>query len=224
MTISPRKLRGALVVVGPETGEPRNVIAFQYNPDTLSRSLQPPEGEGGERSQTPRARSAPVETVKLEVEIDATDRLATAGSRAADVMRYGIHPQLAALELLLYPELAEVIANEALLAAGELEIVPPFAPLVLFVWGRNRVQPVRITELAVGEEAHDPNLNPIRAKVSLSLRVLTYDDLPASHRGHGLFLAHQSVKQVLAMPVRSTDLTAVLGERDFRFTSIPTGR
>ena len=73
--------------------------------------------------------------------------------------------------------------------AGTLEILPPEAPLVLFIWSRNRIAPVRVTEFSVTEEAFDPALNPIRAKVSLGLRVLTTDDLGYAHRGGTLFLA-----------------------------------
>ena len=63
-------------------------------------------------------------------------------------------------------------------------------PLTLFVWSRSRVEPVRISELSVTEEAFDPNLNPIRAKLSLSMRVLTVDDLGFETKGGALFLDH----------------------------------
>src|SRR5262249_6202889 len=122
----------------------------------------------------------------------ATDQLER-GDRAA--ARLGIHPQLAMLELLIYPPSALVIANAALLAAGTIEIAPPMAPLTLLVWGRSRVLPVRVSELTITEEAHDPNLNPTRAKVSLGLRVLSYNDLSLTQPGYHLFLAQQLAKE-----------------------------
>jgi|APLak6261658528_1056013.scaffolds.fasta_scaffold00017_7 hypothetical protein len=192
---SPRLLKGALVTVPMPIGSAQ-VIAFQYNPDTLNRTLQTQGGgDGGERSEALRLKGAPAETLRLEVELDATDALergdATAGS-------LGIHPQLAALELLIYPPSALVIANTALLASGTIEIVAPEAPMTLLVWGPMRVLPVRLTEFTIAEEMYDPNLNPIRAKVALGLRVLSYNDLGLTHPGYHLFLAHQATKESLA--------------------------
>jgi len=45
-----------------------------------------------------------------------------------------------------------------------------------------RVVPVRVTEFSLTEEAFDPQLNPIRAKLSIGLRVLSVEDLPFSHK------------------------------------------
>lgn len=190
---SPLHLRGALVSLDPTTGKP-TVILFQYNPTTLSRTLEIKGGEGG-GLEALKIYGAPVETIKLEAELDATDRLEWYEPTA---LLSGLHAQLAALELLVYPTSTSVIANTALLAAGAMEVVPPQGPLVLFVWGAARVLPVQITELSITEEAHDTKLNPTRAKVALGLRVLSYDDLPASHKGHSLFMAHQVAKETLA--------------------------
>ncbi len=68
--------------------------------------------------------------------------------------------------------------------------------------------PVRLTEFSISEEAHDPQLNPIRAKVSLGLRVLSYNDLPLTNPGYHLFLAHQIVKETMAATARSSSLDA----------------
>jgi hypothetical protein len=110
----------------------------------------------------------------------------------------GIYPQLSALEMLIYPKSALVIANTVLLAVGTIEIIPPEAPMTLFIWGPKRVLPVRLTTFSIAEEAYDVNLNPIRAKVTLGLQVLSYNDLPLSHPGYALFLAHQVVKETMA--------------------------
>ena len=196
--ISPRLVKGAIVGIDP-LNPLASVIVFQYNPDTLTRQVtaQLSGGEGGaSRAEPTRLRGAPVETITLEVEIDATDQLEGADPVATTM---GIHPQLAALEMLLYPKMASVIANTALLLAGTIEIVPPEAPFTLFVWGPSRVVPVRLSGFTITEQAHDPMLNPIRAKAALSLRVLSYNDFPVTHPGYALFLAHQAAKEVMAV-------------------------
>lgn len=203
---SPRLLRGAIVAVDQANPAP-NVIVFQYNPDTVTRTLQAQAagGEDGGRSEAMRLKGAPVETVKLEVEIDATDRMETGAGLA------GVYPQLSALEMLIYPASAKVITNTALMALGTIEVVPPTAPLTLFVWGPSRVVPVRLTDFSVTEEAHDTSLNPIRARVSLGLRVLSYDDLPPTDPGHNLFLAHQVAKEAMARLGTTSSLDAAGG-------------
>ena len=192
---SPRLTKGA--IVGVDIMNPlASVIVFQYNPESLTRTLQPQSsGEGGDRAEALRLKGAPVETIKVEVLIDATDQLEKADGITTTL---GIHPQLAALEMLIYPKSALVIANTILLAAGTIEVIPPMAPFTLFVWGIKRVLPVRVTDLSITEEAHDPSLNPTRAKVSLGLRVLSYNDLSLTHPGYSLFLAHQVAKEVFA--------------------------
>jgi hypothetical protein len=100
--------------------------------------------------------------------------------------------------MMLYPKSTLVIANEALMLAGIIEVIPPEAPLGILVWGIKRVLPVRLTDFSVTEEMFDPSLNPIHAKVSLGLRVLNYRDLGLLSPGGALFMAHQVVKEVMA--------------------------
>ena len=194
---TPQPMRGAIVGIDPF--DPlASIVIFQYNPDTLTRTLQAQSAgpSGGDRTEAMRLKGAPTETFKLDVEIDATDQLERDDSLTESV---GIYPQLSALEMLIYPKTALVIINTALLAGGSMEIIPPEAPLTLFVWGPKRILPVRLTEFGITEEAYDVGLNPIRAKVSLGLRVLSYNDLPVTHPGFALFLAHQAVKEALAV-------------------------
>ena len=192
---SPRLLKGAIVAVDL-LNPPPSVIAFQYNPDSLTRTVRAQtlgnESSGGDAL---RVKGPPEETIKLDIEVDATDHLEQAKPTATAM---GIHPTLAALEVLLYPRSATVIANHALSAAGVIEIIPPQMPLALFVWGAKRIVPVRITELSITEEAFDPALNPMRAKAALGLRVLNYDDLGLLTPGGALFMAHQVAKEVMA--------------------------
>jgi len=196
---SPRLVKGGLVLVDPASGAVRRVIALQYNPDTLTRTLQV-QGAGsetGDRTEALRLKGPPVETIKLDAEIDATDQLALPEQNRA-AAQAGIHPQLAVLESIIYPTVAQLQAEIALAQTGVLEIAPMEAPLTLFVWSRNRVVPVRVTDFSVTEEAFDPALNPVRAKVSLSLRVLSVLDLPSTHVGAGLYMSYQQQKEILA--------------------------
>jgi hypothetical protein len=207
VTIQPRLLKGGLVQIDPDTSKVLRVIALQFNPDSLSRSVQvQATGETGDRSEALRLKGAGVETIKLEAEIDATDYLDDPDSNRAAV-DLGIHPQLAALEELVQPRADDLQANDALAASGVLEVLPLEAPLTLFVWSRQRVVPVRVTDLSITEEAFDVALNPIRAKVSLGLRVLSVDDLGFRHRGGTLFMAYLRNKEALAGRAASVPLS-----------------
>lgn len=196
---SPRLLKGA--IVGVDIFNPlASVILFQYNPETLTRSLsaripERPWGQQAARSDAMRLAGPPEETIQLEIEIDAADQLEQADDTATTV---GVHPALASLEMLLYPKAVAMITNNALLRAGIKEVAAPEAPLTLFVWGRKRVLPVRLTGFSITEQAFDPRLNPIRASVSLSLTVLNYQDLGVSSPGGALFMAHQVAKEKMA--------------------------
>lgn len=192
---SPRLLKGAIIGLDP-FNPLASIIVFQYNPDTLTRTLTAQTtGDNADKGEALRLKGPPTETIKLDVEIDATDQLEQAKEPATSM---GISPTLASLEMLLYPKSALVIANEVLAAVGVIEIIPPEAPLTLFIWGLKRVLPVRLTEFSITEEAFDTNLNPIRAKVSLGLRVLNYQDLGLLSVGGALFMAHQVIKEVMA--------------------------
>jgi hypothetical protein len=194
---SPRLIKGGIVLLDPDSGRVERIIALQYNPDTLTRSLQV-KGvgtESGDRSEALRLKGPPVETLKLEVEIDATDQLELADSQTTEL---GIHPQLAVLETIVYPTGTHLSSNNDLARSGVLEITPMQSPLTLFVWSKTRVLPVRITECSITEEAFDAALNPIRAKVSLGMRVLSVDDVGFDSRAGGLFMGYLQQKEQLA--------------------------
>jgi hypothetical protein len=195
---SPRLLKGGIVLIDPDTSAVRRIVVLQYNPDTLSRTLQPQTvKESGDRSEAMRLTGPPVETIKLDAEIDATDQLEFPDQNSATV-EFGIQPQLAALETIVYPASSQLISNNSLAQAGMLEIFPMMAALPLFIWSKSRIVPVRITEFSITEEAFDPALNPIRAKVSLGMRVLSVSDLGFDNKGGSLFLAYQQQKEQLA--------------------------
>jgi hypothetical protein len=205
---SPRLLKAGLVLVEPDSGSIARIIVLQYNPDSLSRTLQVQAvaGTQQDRSQALRIKGPPVETLKVDAEIDATDQLEFPDLNPRAVQS-GIHPELAVLETILYPPSARLISNNTLATQGTLEIAPMEAPLTLFVWSKSRVVPVRVTDFSVTEEAFDTMLNPIRAKVSLGLRVLSVDDLGFAHRGGSAFMAYLQAKEQLATQARAGGLS-----------------
>jgi hypothetical protein len=194
--VSPLLQKGAILSLDPTTGIPLGKIMLQYNPDTLTRSLKPQTvGDEPDRTEIMRLKGPPVETIKCDVEIDATDQLASGDSTA---MSLGIQPQLSSLELLVYPSSAVLIANEVLSLLGTVEILPMESALTVFVWNKNRITPVRITDLSITEEAFDPQLNPIRAKVSLGMRVLNVNDVGFLTPAGALYMIYQITKEGMA--------------------------
>ena len=210
---SPRLLKGGIVVIDPDTSAVLRVIALQYNPDTLTRTLQMhAAGSEGDRLEALRIKGPPNETIKLDAEIDATDQLEASDkttTKTTTTGTYGLLAQLSALETLVYPTAGELLGTNALAQIGTLEIAPAESPLTLFVWGRTRVLPVRITDFSITEEAFDTSLNPIRAKVSLGMRVLSVFDLGFDHRGGNLFMAYLQNKERLARLSQSAALSAL---------------
>ena len=206
---SPRLVKGGIVLIDPNTSAVIRTIPLQYNPDTLTRSLQIKAiAEGGDRSEAMRLTGPPVETIKLEVEIDATDQLEFPDQNP-NATESGIHPQLAVLETIVYPSSAQIQSNNSLASSGTLEIIPMETPLTLFIWSKNRVLPVRLTDFSITEEAFDPALNPIRAKVSLGMRVLSVNDLPFSHKGSSLYMSYQQQKENLAKKATAGTLNSL---------------
>jgi hypothetical protein len=198
---SPKLLKGGIVLVDPDTAAVRRIISLQYFPDTVTRSLQvqgiTADGGGGDRSEILRLKGPPIETIKLDAEIDATDQLEFPDQNA-NAVEVGIHPQLALLEAIVYPTSQQLQANNALEKSGTLEIIPMQSALTLFIWSKNRIMPVRLTDFSVTEEAFDPNLNPIRAKVSLGMRVLSVNDVGFEAKAGSLYMIYQQQKERLA--------------------------
>lgn len=192
---SPRLLKGALIGVDP-LNPLASFVVFQYNPDTMTRRLEARAvSQEGDRGEAFRLTGPPKETITLSIEIDATDQLEQANPLAATL---GLNPTLAALEMMLYPKVASIFLNDTLSAVGTIEVMPVDAPMLLFVWGPTRVLPVRMTNFTITEDAYDPLLNPIRAKVELSLAVLSYHDLSLLSPARALFLAHHIAKEIMA--------------------------
>ena len=202
-------LKGSLVTID-DTTQQRTVVAFQYNPDTLNRTLKPNTvgTDDGDRSYAVCFAGAPVQTISLEVQIDGTDQLNEGDPVVAQV---GIYPQLANLELLVYPTSSQVTQFATTLATGTLEITPMTAPRTVFVWGPNRVVPVRVTSISVTEQLFDANLNPIRASLTMEMRVLSYSDVFSSNPDYQLFLTYQQNMEQVAARLRASTSGSVTG-------------
>ena len=203
-TRSPRLLKGALAVYSPnDSRETPRLIPFQYNPEQVRRTLAtrttPPErGNAGQaREDVFRVFGPPVETVNLSIVLSAIDQLEHPDENTA-AKENGLHPVLALLELLLYPSTEQQQQQSEQARNGQAQVSASHLPLVLLVWGQNRVAPVQITTYSVTEEAFDVNLNPIQAKIEIALRVLTPIELPEANLGREAFLSYQRTKEQLA--------------------------
>jgi hypothetical protein len=207
---SPKLIKGGLVLVDAETAQVQRIISLQYNADTLSRKLQAQEagGETNDRVEPTRFKGPAIETISFDAEIDATDQLEFPHQNPS-AGEFGIQPQLALLESLVQPTAAQLQGVDSEASSGTLEIAPMLAPLVLFVWSKSRIVPVKVSDLSISEEAFDPNLNPIRAKVSLSLRVLSVDDLGYQSKGGSIFMTYLQGKETLASKVQPVSFSAL---------------
>jgi hypothetical protein len=214
---SPRLLKGALVVFETMAPIPTNLIAFQYNPDSVTRSLasRAPADRNGAKlgKRRTHALDSPTERLKLTIELDAADDLEEGGVIAQAT---GLHPALAALELLMHPTSEEVILRKVLARIGSAFVAPANEPLVLLVWGPLRVIPVLVESLSITEEAFDQLLNPIRAKVELELRTLSAGELQATGKIFGAIdVVNLIAKEVLARENAVTSAEQIIGAASF---------
>jgi len=190
----PKLLRGAFVEYGLSV--PPLIVTFQFNPEKISRSrantFAGPQGENRglrafHQSVSDLITIRDLQEVKveeekisgLELRFDATDKM-NEGNLIAT--QFGIAPQLATLELMMYPK------GEGVLGAALTELLGSpggFSftggekpPMVLFIWGRKKVLPVNITSMTINEQEFSPDLNPIRAIVTVNLDVIEGKNLP----------------------------------------------
>jgi hypothetical protein len=175
-------LRGAFIAYEPG-GYPnrKRVIPFRFNPESLSRQLSVEQGEGGGTGSAaaPQAggnapseqgadasSGALKESFNVQIRVDLADRVEGATQLPVDL---GIAPEVAALEELLYPAESETAAPSD---GTEPTRARPQRWTVLFVWGRKRVYPIRITGMTINETSHNAALNPVRAEIEVSAEVL----------------------------------------------------
>lgn len=176
------------------------IIVFQYNPDEVSRQIQPRGSQGGGRGDAHRVNGPPDETLTFSVEIDAADQLELPrADNNSIVVANGLHPIIASLERLAYPPYPMVLANEIAALAGSAFILNEQAPLALLIWGPHRVLPVQLQSLSIKEQAFDQALNPIRAQADMSLKVMTYRDLDVTNPAYWVYLASFTQKEAMSI-------------------------
>jgi hypothetical protein len=219
----PKLLKGAIVAFSSQViaGIPR-VVIFQYNPDSLTRTLRPATASGAaadgkstaDARETLQVAGPPTESISMKVTLDAADQLEFP-QQNPDVVLAGLHPALATLELLLYPPTTLVLANFVRAQLGARSVTSTDVPLALLVWGLARVVPVRITSFSITEQAFDQLLNPIRAEVSLEMQVLTYRELEPGTIGHGASLVNHIAKEALSVVHQVKTAVEAVGQLPF---------
>lgn len=240
-TRSPKLLKGALVEFSERfIGPIPNIIIFQYNPEKLTRTLDvwtPSDSQEGANPGTPSASSAtaqpadPPESFNVVLELDATDALEEPESHPVAVIS-GIADRIAAMEMLLYPQegslLGDLLGSVSVSAGGvsiggsaEVDTVPRGeVPVVMFVWGPGRIVPVRLTTFSIEEQAFSPLLYPIRAQVTVGLKILTPKDFPeprtfSQDLAVAAFEFTRTQKQVLAAANLANSVESILGMLPF---------
>ena len=196
-------LKGAFINLGAGLlGGLPNIVIFQFNPEQVTRTprlAQPPTTPvGAGQVDATQQASGPTESFSFTLKLDASDQLAESNPIAA---ASGILPALSALELLQVPASAMTIDLASLAGSSSTKYVsPPIRlPTVLFFWGPFRIWPVTVNSLSVTETAYNTVLCPIRAEVSVSLDVLTTNQLdPNATLARGAYNYSLGVKQVMA--------------------------
>lgn len=179
-------LRGALIEYGTDLiGPIPNVVIFQFNPESLSRTLQiPPRPTGATQRETTQAGEKTFERIGFKAHFSAANML-DEGKVLAEL--FGIGPQLAALEKMVLPSAkiagligAAIDAIGDALGGGDDAPAQPIPrekyPRILFIWGLTRVLPVTIDSMSISELEYDAILNPTRAEVDIQLSVIAVDD------------------------------------------------
>lgn len=213
LSTQPRVLKGGIVLLDSESGTDVRALPMLINPAKLRRTFDvKSSGDRTERSAPLRLIGPAAETISLEAKLEIADVLARGGQSSGD---HGLRPYLAALQMLITPSSASLLQNAAIERSGALEIIPMEQPLTLFVWGRDRLAPVSVSELSIVEELFNPRLHPISATVTMSLRVLSVDDLGFAGRGSAIYLSHlkrleRSAEEIRHERVSSMGIEGVL--------------
>jgi hypothetical protein len=218
--VRPRVWRGELrVYERQDTGTQPAVIPFQYNPESVRRTIAsrtPPaqraSNPGPAREEIFRVTGPPIETITVSIVLDAADQL---GEEHPDqrVVSDGLHPVLATLDLMLYPPSQRLSDDRQRARSGAAQTAPADVPLVLIVLGEHRIAPVMLTSYSVTEEAFDPHLNPILAHVELGLRVLTTMELREGTIGFDAYTGYQRQKERLAYPAGGANGSSTVATR-----------
>lgn len=210
-------LPGAFVEYGTGVlGIPLNIVVFQFNPDSITRTINlPTSNTSSDPERTARRRehgqlaAPPLETFEITAHFSAADDLGKGGAAAAIPRVFGVGPQLAALEKMAYPKAGLIggLIGEAIDAIGdalgggaeETRSVPrQGAPRILFIWGPSRVVPVKFKSMVITEQKYDPLLNPVQAEVRIGLEIPNSPP-PGDPVGEGALTYTATVKDAQAI-------------------------
>lgn len=204
----PYLMRGAMIEYGSDfLGPLPNVVIFQFNPESLTRSIQiPPRPSGAAARETTQAGEPSIEKITLKAQFSAADGMGT-GNILARTM--GVGPRLAALEKMVHPagKIGGLI-GAAIDAIGDAiggdteprQVVPrENYPRILFIWGPFRVLPVVIESMSITELQYDFLLNPIQADVSIGLAVNNIDSCSNDVVGKGALEYSNLAKEAQAI-------------------------
>ncbi|MDJ0802850.1 MAG: hypothetical protein QNI97_08255 [Desulfobacterales bacterium] len=232
------KLQGAIIEFSQRfLGPIPNIIIFQYNPATFSRTLTPytpisTEGAGEGSEPGTAAPFDPEEKFSLTLELDATDALEFPESHPVAFVS-GVADRIAALEMLVYPDAGDSLLGELAGAIGDAfgggdsgsggaDPVPRTnAPITMLFWGPGRIAPVRLTEFKVEEQAFNSLLYAHRAEVTVGFQILTPDQLDGYPDGLAKDFAKSAYeftktqKEVLAMANLANSVESILGMLPF---------
>ncbi|MDD1793371.1 hypothetical protein LRP50_09555 [Enterovibrio sp. ZSDZ42] len=190
LSSQPNYLKAGIVLLDQQSGEPISAIPLLINPSTLNTQFEVKSQQGSQtRTETMRLNGPPTESISFEATLDATDALERGDE---DAVKYGIGHYIAALRSLISPTKRQLLDNDARARQGKLTIIPMTQPLPVFSWGMNRRVPVKMKSLSLAEELFGAHLNPLHAKASITLQVLTVDDLGFDHPASSLFLHYLS--------------------------------
>jgi len=185
-------VKGALIEYsGQFLGPVPNIVVFQFNPEQISRTINMAEsgGERNQRAQTERTAAAgpPTEEFSVTIQLSAAEDLGSPGPFTGVTRLFGIGPQIAALEKMVYPNGPNGLIGAAIDAIGsaiggggaapaERSSPREALPRLLFIWGPTRVLPVAIKSMSITEQEYDSTLSPTRADVALGLKVSNVPD------------------------------------------------
>jgi hypothetical protein len=244
---SPKLLKGAIIQFSAPLLIPiPNIIIFQYNPETMSRTLTPwapPEKDDQGNIIDKKITNTlgqpydPAETFSLALELDAADALEEPATHPIAVVS-GVADRIAAMEMLLYPPgestlgglLTGSLSGSVSLGAGGLSLSSTASavikakqdevPIVLFFWGPGRIVPVRITTFSVDEQAYSPILYPLRAKVTIGLKIidassLTDDKSAIVKIAKACYTFTRAQKEALALANIANSVESIMGMLPF---------
>ncbi|SPF40919.1 conserved hypothetical protein [Syntrophobacter sp. SbD1] len=179
----PTPLLGALIEYGTDfLGPIPNVVIFQFNPESIARTIViPPRAVDATQRETSQAGEPAYERFTINTTFSAADQRNSSNPIG---IAFGVGPQLAALQAMVYPvETPGGIIGAVVDAVGSLlgaqgpaptqPIPRQQTPRILFIWGLTRIVPVIIESLTITERIYDGMLNPIEAQVAIGLAVIT---------------------------------------------------